>query len=105
MGDMFGSAPTQPQTQASNENGMGFGMGFGDDAFGGNNDAQDDNNDEAGWADGFGDSSSGIDKNRYHLNFARAEVAEVLNSNTPGSKQKKSGLGVSAAINFNVEKN
>jgi hypothetical protein len=39
------------------------------------------------------------------LNFAKAELTEVLNSNTPGSKQKKAGLGVSAAVNFNVEKN
>jgi len=34
MGDMFGSAPTQPPVQSNNDNGMGFGMGFGDDAFG-----------------------------------------------------------------------
>jgi hypothetical protein len=83
---------------------MDFGMGFGNDAFGTDTAAQDDAGDGAGWADGFGDASGGVDRERYHLNFARVEPVEVLNSSTPGSKQKKAGLGVSAAVNFNVEK-
>jgi len=80
-------------------------MGFGNDAFGNDTAAQDDANDGAGWADAFGEGTSGVDRERYHLNFARTELTEVLNSSTPGSKQKAAGLGVSAAINYNADKN
>ena len=61
-------------------------MGFGNDAFGADTAAQDDTGDGAGWADGFGDSSADIDRERFNLRFAKAELVEVLNSSTPGSK-------------------
>jgi hypothetical protein len=39
------------------------------------------------------------------LGFAANEVKEVVNSSTPGNKQKKNGLGVEANFNYNNEKN
>jgi len=38
------------------------------------------------------------------LTFASNPLKEVVNSATPGNKQKKSGLGVEAALNYNNEK-
>ena len=80
-------------------------MGFGNDAFGNEAAAQEDTNEGGGWADAFGEGTVAVDREKYHLNFARAELTEVLNSATPGSKQKAAGLGVSAAVNYNAEKN
>jgi hypothetical protein len=70
---------------------------FADNAFGGN-----DNNDEGGadWADGFGDEAD-----KPSLDFAKSDLTEVLNSSTPGNKQKNSGLGVMAALNWNTSAN
>ena len=103
LGDMMGSAPSQPPVV--NNNPVDFGMGFGNDAFGNDTAGQEDTNDGAGWADAFGDSSATVDREKYHLNFARAELVEVLNPATPGSKQKAAGLGVNAAINYSAERN
>jgi len=85
LGDMLGGG--QPTTS---NNDM-----FGDNAFGGN----DDNEENTGgdWADGFGE-----DSDKASLDFARSELSEVLNSQTPGNKQKNSGLGVMAAVNYNT---
>lgn len=37
------------------------------------------------------------------MNYATSDLKEVLNSTKPGNKQKKAGLGVNAAVNWNVE--
>lgn len=77
-------------------------MGFGDDnGFGGNNnEAEAAGGDD--WAAGFGDDA---DTSSYDLNFAKSELKEVLSSTKEGSKQKKAGLGVNAAVNWNSETN
>lgn len=66
---------------------------FGD--FG--NDANDDNDAGAGWADGFGDNN---EANQYTTTFAKSELVEVLSASTQG-KGKKSGLQVHGAVNYN----
>lgn len=71
---------------------------FGDDAFGGQQDSGADAG--AGWADAFGD-----DGNNYDLTFARTPLTEVVNSSTPGNKQKATGLQVNAAVNYDATKN
>ena len=103
LGDMMSSsqpAPAQPAPAQSSDNVdfMAFGQdpGF-PDQDGGADDA------EAGWADGFGDDAAD-DSSKFDLNFARIELKEVLNASTPGEKQKKAGLQVHAAINWNNEK-
>ena len=104
LGDMMGAsrpAPAQlvPTQSSDNVDFMAFGQdpGF-PDQDGGADDA------EAGWADGFGDDAAD-NSGKYDLNFARVELKEVLNLSTPGNKQKKAGLQVNAAINWNSEKN
>lgn len=78
-------------------------MAFGQDAgFADQNDGGDDAG--AGWADGFGDEAAD-DSSKYPLNFARVELKEVVNASTPGNKQKKAGLQVNAAVNWNSEAN
>ena len=75
-------------------------MGFGDDnGFGNQNEPEAAGDD---WAAGFGDDN---DTSKYDLNFAKSDLTEVLNSTKEGSKQKKAGLGVNAAVNWNVESN
>jgi len=94
-------APAQPVPAQSNDNVdfMAFGQdpGF-PDQDGGADDAG------TGWADGFGDEAAD-NSSKYDLNFARLELKEVLNQSTPGNKQKKAGLQVNAAVNWNSEKN
>ena len=76
-------------------------MGFGDDpGFAMQNEPEDT---DAGWAAGFDDDNT--NDSSHDLNFAKSEMKEVLNTSTPGSKQKKSGLGASAAINYSNELN
>ena len=70
---------------------------FGEGGFDNNADQQ---TNEAGW-DAFGEESSGFDSNKFPLTFANAELKEALSSQTAGNKNKKSGLQVMAAINFN----
>jgi len=75
-------------------------MGFGDDnGFGNQNEPEAAGDD---WAAGFGDDT---DTSKYDLNFAKSDLVEVLSSTKEGSKQKKAGLGVNAAVNWNVELN
>ena len=71
---------------------------FGEGGFDNNN--NDDQPNEAGW-DAFGEEGSAFDSNKYPLTFAKSELKEVMSSQTPGNKNKKSGLQVMAAINYN----
>ena len=74
-----------------------MGFGFGSEPFGGQ---QEEDGGGAGWADAFGDD----DSSKYPLNFAANPLKEVVNLMTAGSKQKRAGLGVEAAFNYNNEK-
>jgi len=69
-----------------------------DDFNADNND--EDNGNEAGWADAFVNDDS---DEKYTLGFSRSATTEVLNQNTVGNKQKKSGLSVNAAFFFNTD--
>ena len=91
LGDMMGGM-SQPAAQ---EDFGGFGGGFGEEP------AQEDEG-GAGWADAFEDE--GFDVQRFNLGFAANPLKEVVNSMTPGNKQKKAGLGVEANFNYNNEK-
>jgi len=76
-------------------------MGFGDDnGFGNNNEPEAAGGDD--WAAGFGDDT---DTTSYDLNFAKCDLKEVLSTTKEGSKQKKAGLGVNAAVNLNTDTN
>jgi hypothetical protein len=98
---MGGSMPSQPQQVASApaDNGMDF-MGFGDDnGFGNQNEPEAAGDD---WAAGFGDDG---DSSKHNLDFAKSDLIEVLSTDKPGNKQKKAGLGVNSAVNWNTETN
>lgn len=93
--------PSQPQQVASApaDNGMDF-MGFGDDnGFGNQNEPEAAGDD---WAAGFGDDG---DSSKHNLDFAKSDLIEVLSTDKPGNKQKKAGLGVNSAVNWNTETN
>lgn len=95
--DLIGDSFLQPQNQP--EPAIDFGN---DDPFGQNQfEEQEDNNEGAGW-DAFGEETA---SKGYNLELVRRQPVEVLSSSTPGNKQKKSGLGVSAAVNFNSSTN
>lgn len=98
---MGGSMPSQPvAASAPADNGMDF-MGFGDDnGFGNQNEPEAAGGDD--WAAGFGDDG---DSSSYDLNFAKSDLKEVLSSTKEGNKQKKAGLGVNAAVNYNTDLN
>ena len=68
---------------------------FGD--FGNDNNDEDNNADE-GWADGFGD-----DSNTFTLEFAESALTEVQSDSAPG-KQKKTGLRINGAVNYVTSK-
>mmetsp|Transcript_10302 Transcript_10302/g.15747 ORF Transcript_10302/g.15747 Transcript_10302/m.15747 type:complete len:279 (+) Transcript_10302:1569-2405(+) len=93
LGDMLGQPPaTNPQALIADD--------FGGDPFG-QGGQQENQAAEDDWA-GFGDDAP---SSTYNLSYASQGLKEVLNVSTPGNKQKKTGLGVNACVNFNAESN
>ena len=104
MGGMSQPEPAPYKNPPAADTGMDF-MGFGNDPgfdMGGDNNQNNNDDNDAGWAAGFDDDAGSQGQD---TNFAKSELKEVLSTSTPGSKQKKSGLGASGAVNWSNEDN